>query len=320
MVPGVAESIERSNQVASMGGPGGPTRCHIAGVVLLGGSVRSSDFQAAIGRSPLNLPCSAEKSLLQAWCDGIRALGLARGERFSLRILADQAAAEALGTPTAEGVEIIIGKDPLEWRGTGGVLRDISGFYGPEDYILVANASQILMRSLSDLVDALEALQADVAVLAHQDGMPSTMMLVRCGCLAELPSVGFVDMKEQAIPQLAAKYSVRVVYVPHAIALGVRTAKSYLAALREFHITAGGRASLRNEAWRSSFALVENGANVSSGARLHDSVILTGASVGQGAVVVRSVLCPGARVQPGETVVDRLVYSDGRQVPTGEAS
>jgi hypothetical protein len=316
MFQGITQSIG-GMQRCGKGDDTLPALGHIAAAILLGGSVRSSEFQDAIGRSPLYLPFSDGRTILSAWCEGVRSL-VPRWGTIPIRILADEAAAKVFVAPAVADVTITISRDPIEWRGTGGVLRDISSVYSADQFILVANASQVLMRPLSELVEALSALRADIAVLAHEDGTPSTMMLVRCGCLADLPDVGFVDMKEQAIPQLAEKHATKVVKVPRAIALGVRTAKSYLAALREYHVGTNGNGGAR-EAWRSAFSIVEDGSNVGSGARLHDSVVLRGASLGKEVVLVRSVLCGGAHVASRQIVIDKLVLSDGRQVSTEEA-
>jgi ADP-glucose pyrophosphorylase len=65
------------------------------------------------------------------------------------------------------------------------------------------------------------------------------------------------------------------------------------------------------ETWQPSFSIVEDGARIAAGARLHDSVVLDGAEVCRNAVIVRSVVCPGARVPANATIVDRLISSHG---------
>jgi hypothetical protein len=298
----------------------------LTSVILLGGSVRSSRFHTAIARWALDLPCAPGQSLLEAWSSGVSALSSAWGRPIPLRVLADHgpesAAPSTIPKIGTNGHPVLtIDKDPIELRGTGGVLRDISGHYPPDSFILVANAAQVLLRPLPELANSLDALHADVAVLAHADGTPTTLMLVRCGALAALPAIGFLDMKEQALPQLAARCPVQVVSSPVQVALGVRTAKSYLRALRAYHLNRSGTAAAHpGETWRSAFQIVEDGATVDRGARLHDSVVLTGARVEKDAIVVRSVVCPGGVVRRGETVVDQLVLADGERAPTEDPS
>jgi hypothetical protein len=291
----------------------------VASVVLLGGSVRSSRFHAAIARWALDLPCAQGKTILDAWVAGVAALSAAWGGAIPLRILADQPqdaahagnAAKPGDRPNGQvRPDMTIDKDPLELRGTGGVLRDISGHYPPESFLLVANAAQVLLRPLPELAQALDALGGDVAVLAHADGTPTTLMLVRCGALATLPAVGFLDMKEQALPQLAARSPVQVVSSTVPLALGVRTARSYISSLRAYHLGRAAEASPAvgaQESWRSAFHIVEEGATVEAGARLHDTVVLKGGRVEKGAVLVRSVVCPGGVVRRERSTVDQFV-------------
>jgi hypothetical protein len=304
----------------------------LASVVLLGGSVRSSRFHAAIERWALDLPCAPGKTLLDMWAEGVDLLSQAWGSPVPLRILADASRegstpshmpANAVTTAGGAISSMTVDKDPIELRGTGGVLRDISGGYPPQSFLLVANAAQVLLRPLPDLARTLDSLGGDVAVLAHADGTPTTLMLVRCGALAALPALGFLDMKEQALPQLAARSPVRVVSTPAHVSMGVRTGKSYIDALRAYHLRKGvdgSQDAQLPESWRSAFHLVEEGATVDMGARLHDSVVLKGGRVERGAIVARSVVCPGGIVRAGETVVDKLVLASGDRVPTEEAS
>lgn len=291
--------------------PKGLGRRRLAGVVLLGGSVRPTRFHTAVGRMLLDLPYKSRRTLLDEWCDQTAGLAARRGESIPLRVLGDKTS-NGGGEPGMNGhahnVSVRFDHDPSEWRGTGGVLRDIAAAYAPDDLLLVANAAQFLLRPLAELTAELEALGADLAVLAHRDGTPSTLMLVCCGCLNTLPELGFIDMKEQAIPLLAVAHDVRVVCVAAPVTLGLRTAQSYLAGLRELHAPALGA---NGEDWRSAFAIVEEGAAVDSGARLHDAVVLRGGRVGDGAVLVRSVVCAGGIVPRNAVIVDKLITSDG---------
>ena len=292
--------------------PKGLGNRRLAGIVLLGGSVRPTRFHTAVGRSLLDLPYKSGRTLLDEWCDQAAGLAARYGAGIPLRVLSDKTGngdGKGGGNGRTHNVSVRFDHDPSEWRGTGGVLRDISVAYAPDDLLLVANAAQFLLRPLAELAAELEALQADLAVLAHRDGTPSTLMLVRCGCLKALPEVGFIDMKEQAIPLLGAVHNVRVVCVEGRVTLGLRTAQTYLAGLRELHALASGQ---KGEDWRSAFAIVEDGAAVDPGARLHDSVVLRGGSAGHGAVLVRSVVCAGGTVPRNAVIVDKLISSDGQ--------
>ena len=90
-------------------------------------------------------------------------------------------------------------RDLSEYRGTGGVLRDLTAEYDDDDLILVANAAQVLLEPLPIIAAELYGKKADVAVVAHEDGTPSGLMLIRCKALRQIAATGFVDMKGQAL-------------------------------------------------------------------------------------------------------------------------
>jgi hypothetical protein len=140
-----------------------------------------------------------------------------------------------------------------------------------------------------------------------------------------------VDLKEQALPKIAARSTVRAVKRARAAALPVRTRADYVSALREYHrrgldsklnsFVSPRKAGSENgnggggdqesgafsEDWSAAFAVCEHGANVHPGARLHDSVVLRGATVERGTVLARCVVCPGARVPENQLLVDRVI-------------
>ena len=203
--------------------------------------------------------------------------------------------------------------DPFEYRGTGGVLRDLAAAHDDDNLVLAGNASQLLTRPLAELVEALANTRADVAVLSQRDGTPTGLFLVRCGVLRGLPAAGFVDFKEQALPAIAAAHRVAV-WEANRVALPIRNLTDYLTALRWHHRSAAERVSEADpfsERLASAFGFAEAGAEVHPTATLHDSVVLAGGRVEAGAVVVRSVVCPGGIVKRGDRVVDQLVTAAG---------
>ncbi len=62
-----------------------------------------------------------------------------------------------------------------------------------------------------------------------------------------------------------------------------------------------------DERWRPVFSIIEPGAQVAAGARLHDSVVLEGGVVGPGSEVVRSVVGRGGIVRRKQRILDDLV-------------
>jgi hypothetical protein len=282
----------------------------LAAMILLGGWVRPKQLSKIGGRSLLDLPVDAERSLLAHWLTEAGLLFRAwNANQLHVRILLDQTSPKPALPVVPEYITLALEHDPSEFRGTAGVLHDACTHYHDDDLVLVANASQILFWPLAQLVTCLDSLDAGVAMAAHSDGTPVTLMLLRCGCLRDLPPVGYCDLKEQALPLIRKRYDIKVAMFSHLVCQGIRTRESYVEALRTLH----GRAAADplEENWRSEFQICEAGATVGRGVRLHNSVVLRGAVIGRDAVLVRSVVFPGAVVSPGSLLVDKLISADG---------
>jgi NDP-sugar pyrophosphorylase family protein len=117
-------------------------------------------------------------------------------------------------------------------------------------------------------------------------------------------------MKEQALPQIALHYEVRVVRRRRPTGLPIRTLEDFVQALRLHHRRRQGKPFIADplaEDWSPAFALIEPGATVDASARIHDSIVLAGAVVEPGAVLVRSLVCAGEVVRHDKTIVDQCV-------------
>jgi hypothetical protein len=290
----------------------GDVPANIRAVILLAGGVQQRPLVAASGRSVLSLPLGDCRSLLDAW--RVHTLVLARRARrdcLPVRLVIDRSTPGPALQPEDFEAGMSVELDPLELRGTGGVLRDLCADYAADDYVVLVTAAQLMLEPLTDLVIELARTGGYVALVAHDDGTPSSLMLVRCGCLERIPKVGFIDMKEQGIPLIAQQHRVTVVRRQRAIGLPIRSLQEYVTAMRwslAGHRTdAAVPTSPFAEVWRSAGALTEAGASVHPSAKLHDSVVLAGGCVQANAILVRSLVCPGATVARGRTVVDRIV-------------
>jgi hypothetical protein len=302
----------------------------IKAFVLLGGSLRPTPFRAAVSRSILDLPIERNKRLLRHW--QLQALELARAEQIEqllIRVLVDRDSYLPASAPTDGNCAVSIERDPAQFRGTGGVLRDLAEQYDDDDLLLVANGAQLLTLPLPEMVDQLYQAEADVSFVAHQDGTPSGLMLIRCAALRMISSSGYVDMKEQALPAIARRFRVTHIDYRRPSGLLLRSYQDYLAAIRWRHharlIEAMGNADLldpflpepdRLDSSRAGrghrlpgFSIVEDGAIVDPSACLHDCVVLRGARVGFNSVVARSVLCAGSVLGNNESAVDQLLSS-----------
>lgn len=285
-------------------------------LILLGGSVRPSPLCTATGRSILDLPLDDGGSLLNYWLsqavEVTRSAGL---ERLPVRVLVNQASLEPYSAHEKHFGTFRVERDLSEYRGTGGVLRDVAADYADDDLILVANAAQILLDPLPAIAAALARKGGDVCLVSHDDGTPSGVMLLTCKALRLIPVTGFVDMKEQALPQIAARFDVRVVRRRRPTGLPVRTLEDYVQALRFHHRRRAGKPITTDplaEDFAPAFSLVEAGATVDASARVHDSVVLAGGVVEPGAALVRCVVSPGATVRRDRTEVDRMVLANAR--------
>lgn len=282
-------------------------------LVLLAGAVRPSDLSRGTGRGALDLPITPTRTLLGEWCEQAgRVAALAGIDTLQVDVVLDPSS-EAPRLPRLDGrVSLEVRRDEASYRGTGGALRDIATSMDSDGVILVANAGQILMHELDDLTMRLAGVNADVALVAHDDGTPSGVMLLTTRALADVNAVGFVDFKEQVLPTLRQTFDIRAVRFARATGRPVRTLESYIAALREHHdaVVSGGKGvDPFTERWAPTFSLPETGAEVDPSARLHDSVVLAGARVESGAVVVRSVVGSKGVVGRGQIVVDEVVSS-----------
>jgi hypothetical protein len=292
---------------------------HLKAMVLLGGSVRAGAFGSAIGRLVFQLPLESTSTILDSWVRASADLAPLAQNVVPLRVMIDKAAPQPLPITSSNAIEIE--RDPFDFRGTGGVLRDLALQYAPNDYLLVANAAQILCEPLADIASALATMGGDVSIVSHLDGTPSGLMLVRCGALSSIPEEGFVDMKEQALPAIAKDHRVTVLHRQHPTALPVRTLADYIQALRNHHqrsarVSAPGSAFA--ESCEPTFSIIEEGASVDPTAKLHDSVALCAGRVEAGAVAVQSVVCPGGIVARNQVKIDSVINSRQRDSRNGK--
>lgn len=285
-------------------------------VVLLGGSVRAGRLSAGIGRSALDLPVEKNRCVLDLWQTQAARLAAALGLRgLPVRVFIDQASEMPRPAPSVAEVNVQFERDPLDFRGTAGVLHDHSRAYDPDDLLLVGNAAQILLEPLTALVGELAMRGGSISLVAHDEGIPSGLMLIRRGCLDEIAPIGFVDLKEQALPAIAAKHGVTVLRRSNPTGLPIRTLEDYISALQHYHRRLAGVPDEDPfaEDWRPTFSIVEEGATIAPDARVHDSVVLRGGRLDRGAVAVHSLICPGGVVPAGGMAVYQVVSgNEGR--------
>ncbi len=285
-------------------------------VILLAGRVARSSFADGSKRSPLDLPVDGARTVFDVWREQlerlVRDLGIP-----TLRVLVaidhESAAPRMSVAASGSGATFEIVRDAAEYRGTAGVARDLTTDFGDDDRVLVAGASQIQREPIADVLRAIADGEEAVSVVPHGASEHAGLFVLRCGRLRDVSAVGFVDLKEQAIPSARHGAPLLALRRPRGTALPIRTREEYLRALRICHAEGAWRGAESApdtpfaESWRPEFSIVESGAQVASDAVLQDSVVLAGGRVERGAVVARSVVCPGGVVRAKQCVVDALV-------------
>ncbi len=275
----------------------------VSRVFLLTGGVRRTPLEKASNRSGMLLPISDEQTVLDDWL-----ARLAEGFGAADRVPPVEVVGPLAPERSPAGVEAKFEADPSEFRGTAGLLRDLTAGMDPEEWILAASGKQILSESLPELLWRMHEAGGDLVTVSISDGTPTLLLLARAKVFSDVSPIGYVDLKEQALGRIARQHEVRVVQWDQPIGLNIRTRGEYLAALRRLHKTPEALADEDpfREDWQSCFTIVEEGAEVSDEATTHDSVILSGARVAAGAAVIRSVVGPGARVGSGDVLTDQV--------------
>ncbi len=285
-------------------------------IIVLAGAVRRTPLARSIGRSILDLPFPGGGTIATRHLDAAERLASTMGlTDLLVRILVDSGSEVPREHHDRGPVRCVVERDASPIRGVAGVLADATSDYGPDDYIVVLNGSQVFRDPMDELARRMLRTKSDVSMIASMDGTPVGLWLLRCAPLKTVRPVGYIDLKEQALPDWRGAWDIRVIERPRASALRTRTVNEYLNAVRMdanrmLHSGSVDEDPYREE-WERSFAIVEDGATVENGAIIHDSVVLRGGFVGRGAVVVRSVVCPGARVEPGRRVAGAVVGGEG---------
>ena len=178
--------------------------------MLLGGSVRATSFNTAIGRSVLDLPIESGRSLLAYWQKTVGELAGYIGNEAAGLEGDDRPGSGTVPQlpPDNPLVQLVVERDRGSYRGSGGVLFDVSLSHSDDDLLLVANAGQLYEESLVDLTRELASPGADVTIVSHEDGSPSGWMLVRSRSFARhrtLAEACGYEGTNAATPALAKK-------------------------------------------------------------------------------------------------------------------
>ncbi len=284
-------------------------------MILLAGRLRPCPMAQSVGRSTLDLPVDDQRTVVSYWAESIQELKYSLGRReLPVRLLLDRDSRSPESLDANEHTSWTVERDSNDYRGTAGVLMDACSQYDKDDYILVANAHQLLLEPLVEVVTEMARNPSDVCLVGHKEGTPGGLFLIRCGALAEVAPIGYVDLKEMALPDIAKAHQVKVIHRDQPTALPIKSVEEYLKGLRRFHQNSNGvqNSATRisdpfQEDWQSAFNIIEDGATVDPRAVLFDSVVLKGVKVEAEAIVVRSLLSNSATISTKQTVIDKTI-------------
>ncbi|MCA9291670.1 MAG: hypothetical protein KDA25_11125 [Phycisphaerales bacterium] len=276
--------------------------------VLLAGTLKPSDLRRALDVPALCLSLAPGVRLLDAWIACTRDVGVT-----DLRIVLNtdddlDAVRDVLQDPDDERVRIIV--EPAAWRGTGGILHDVTRDVPPESRVFLIESSCLPPASLRPLVDLVTPERAGGIGTTDFD-QPAGVMLFRRAVCDGIPPIGYHDVKEQVLPALHERgASVRAVRVRERL-VRISDRTGYLDAVAEW----SGGTRVAADAHVDAAARLDGGClldarvHVDHGAVVHDSVLLPGSRIGAGAVISGSVIGPGASIAPGVRVVREVVAS-----------
>lgn len=296
--------------------PGGVARS-LRSLIVLCGAVRKTPLARTIGRSIVDLPLADGTTLADRHIAGAAAFAARHGlGSLGVRLLVDADSETPLEHPPVGAVRCTVERDASPIRGVAGILSDATRDHDPGEFVAVINGAQLFREPLDELLAAMVRKEADLSMVACADGTPVGIWLIRCGVLRTVRDVGYIDLKEQALPDWQGLWKVSVVERQRAYAVRTRTINEYLNAVRRDASGVRPGASVDEdpyrEEWERSFAIIEPGATVVQDVIVHDSVVLRGATVGKGAMVVRSVICPGAVVAAADRVIGQVYGAGGR--------
>src|ERR1700749_3479364 len=124
-MPLVNERMSKSREGAVNGASEMLSRATILGrlraVILLAGVVRNTKFNESIERSLLGLPLDATTNLIPHWYQHACALTkMCESTSLPLRVLVDPQSILPVTPRQMDATPLLIERDPLEFRGTGG--------------------------------------------------------------------------------------------------------------------------------------------------------------------------------------------------------
>ena len=284
--------------------------------ILLAGAIHPSPLTRRLGMPPVCLPIGQDGTLLDAW---VRVIETAGGCREVRLVVNNQREAdrvsEAITMETSLAISVCV--DPSSWRGTAGIVHDVSGERPVGDGALVIEANCLPPDSLTGLFDVMQQ-DIDGVVGITSGHEPAGVSYFRKHLIDGIRPVGFVDLKEQWIPNLyATGHRIQTAVISNRL-VRVRNRSGYLRALEE---SLGHDVQFQDATQQSTSqsagpherirgaSRIQNRARIADDALVDSSVVLDGAVVESGAVLSRCIVGRNAVVPAQMRVIDEVIAS-----------
>jgi NDP-sugar pyrophosphorylase family protein len=304
---------EKSNGEAH-GEVHGEVRGEVQGLILAG-SIRTARVQPlarSLGVPLAALPVDATRTLFSWWIDSLRATRFISRISVAISDASEQVFYERLMEES--GVACQVWVDRNEHRGAAGTVRDFFDANATESDsgLLVAECSTFGDFGLDRLLPE-GSPRPHASVLMWTTGQPGGAMYLSKMAVAQIPTIGYFDLKEQLLPAIAKMGHVARAVVAQSAPHRVGNLQGYLklvetrASLGEVMVSPD--ASIHRTAVLQGGVLIGRGVEIGAGAVVSGSVVMPGARIAAGAIVARAVVPPGASVQAGARVIDQVYAS-----------
>jgi hypothetical protein len=275
-------------------------------VLMLAGGLNPTPLQRLMGFPSAGLPVSRDRTLLSAWLEVIdRSLGsLRRSTHLLCGTPADEQwflAEVRRPTNPVSGVEVR--RDDRPHRGVCGILADTVQTPGFSNWLLVIELNTLPPKSLVPMLEAV-ASGPSMVVGASEDERPAGAFLLGADLLKDVPRRGYLDLKEQFLPQLVARGHRVSAATLSETSVRLVDRRNYLRSVRVWQSENAVTACEENVGGHS---IICSGAEIAPDAFILDSVVLPGAVIGSRCVVARSVVGPLIRVPEGSVLVDAVM-------------
>src|SRR5690606_15958127 len=170
-----------------------------AACILLAGGLRPSPLVLATGRNILDLYATESRSVLDVWLARIEPLG-----HVPVRVVHGGGMPAPMTPPRAAWPEFSVEREPREFRGPAGVVRDLCEEHPAASTAPVGGAPRFVSCDIAELVREHRRRNADATVAMNADGSPSGVFAMRRSSLDLVGRMGFVDLKEQWLSKVIA--------------------------------------------------------------------------------------------------------------------